>query len=283
MDFLDELQACVLPGDGAIRGGLSQCPAAGEECLEALSITGQDAVARAHQEYIDAGARLIRTNSFGANAVRLTRHGLGNKVNEINWSAAQLARASAKGRGIYTAGSVGPLGLSGAEAHRAGIDRRTVFQEQVGALLDGGVELIFFEGFADILEMELALEVKQSLHHCPVICSVILPSEASDADERWQAKMLGRLRDNGADLVGMNGPVTAAEDLCRNALDEPFVAFPDAAEAGEPGDAGAIDEFAAVVLSLAFRGGRLIGGGRGTTPDHIATIVQALAAPSERP
>ena len=87
-----------------------------------------------------AGADIIRTNTLAANAVQLGRHGLSNRVNEINWQAAQLARQAAKG--AFVAGSVGPLGISSAEAVQ-GVDREECFQTQIGALLEGGVDLIF--------------------------------------------------------------------------------------------------------------------------------------------
>ena len=103
-------------------------------------------------------------------------------MNEINWQAAQLARQAAKG--AFVAGSVGPLGISSAEAEHQGVDREC-FQTQIGALLEGGVDLIFPERFQDVDELLVALHVKQSLHHCPAICSLapgedgLLPGKVS--------------------------------------------------------------------------------------------------------
>src|SRR5688572_3428747 len=137
MDFLDELQHRVLPGDGAMGTLLLERGFSLERCFEELSVSAPDVVRTVHEDYIAAGARVIRTNSFGANAVRLAGHGLERRVSEINWSAAQLARECARSKGVYVAGSVGPLGLTAEEARADGIDRHAVFTEQIGALLDG--------------------------------------------------------------------------------------------------------------------------------------------------
>src|SRR5580658_2743027 len=119
----------------------------------------------------------METHSLRANALRLARHGLEHRVNEINWSAAQLAKDAARGKGVYVAGSVGPLGITADQAREQGINREDVFKEQVGALLDGGVNLIFFETFTDLDELLLALYVKKSLHHCPTVCSLSCSEE----------------------------------------------------------------------------------------------------------
>ena len=170
MDILEELETYVLPGDGAMGTELMERGVS--RCFEELCVSEPDTISAIHDSYIAAGARLIKTNSFGSNAVRLARFGLESRVNEISWMAAQLAKQAVKGKEVYVAGSVGPLGITAAEAKAQGIDRKSVFQEQMGALLDGGVNLVMLETFTDFEELELALYVKQSLHHCPAICSL---------------------------------------------------------------------------------------------------------------
>ena len=96
MDFLDELESRILPGDGAMGTMLMEAGIPLERCFEELCISAPETVTRIHEEYIAAGARVIETNSFGANRVRLEKHGFGDKVNEINWSAARLARDAAR-------------------------------------------------------------------------------------------------------------------------------------------------------------------------------------------
>src|SRR5437588_496505 len=156
MDFLEELEARPLAGDGAMGTLLMAGGVSADRCFEELCVSEPDIVARIHQDYLAAGARLIRTNTFGANAVRLARHGFERRVSEINWTAAQLARDCAKGQSAYVAGSVGPLGIALAEAKARGIDVEETFSAQTGALLDGGAQLIFLETFTDLEELALA-------------------------------------------------------------------------------------------------------------------------------
>src|SRR5450432_2912863 len=92
MDFLDELESRIIPADGAMGTELMAANIPAETCFEELCVSQPDLVCDIHDRYLAAGARLIETNTFGANAVRLARHGLEHRVNEINWSAAQLAK-----------------------------------------------------------------------------------------------------------------------------------------------------------------------------------------------
>jgi homocysteine S-methyltransferase len=276
MDFTDELQSKIIPGDGAMGTMLMAAGIGLERCFEELCVSEPDVVSGIHEQYIAAGARLIRTNSFGANAVRLARFGLEHRVNEINWSASQLARDCARGKNVRVAGSVGPLGISSAEAEVQGIDREAVFREQIGALLDGGAQVIFLETFTDLDELLLALYVKQSLHHCPAVCSLASGIALGEAFEK--------LRDKDADVVGMNcmDAATMLRLLDGTTAPEIFSAFPSAGIPRET-DAGlrydlTPDDFAKNARLLAEQGARLIGGCCGTTPAHIAAMTKVLAA-----
>jgi homocysteine S-methyltransferase len=272
MDFLDELQQSVLPGDGAMCTLLMESGVPLERCFEELCVSQADLVRGIHEQYIAAGARVIETNSFGANAVRLAKHGFEHRVSEINWSAAQLAKDAAKGKGVYVAGSVGPLGISAAQAAERGIDRHEVFTDQIGALLDGGCNVIFLETFLDVEELLIALHAKQSLHHCPAVALLPLtdPGELSRAAEKLQAA--------GADVVGINC-VADASAIGAISQPVPLAAFPNAGtpqeRAGQfvypvtPGD------FVASVSALPDAV-RLIGGCCGVGPRHIAALTKYL-------
>src|SRR5216117_704441 len=111
MDLLDELRYRIIPADGAMGTYLMELGVPTEQCFEELCVSQPDLVRRVHENYIGAGARIIETNSFGGNAARLARYGLEHRVNELNWTAAQLAKDCARGKAVYVAGSVGPLGL----------------------------------------------------------------------------------------------------------------------------------------------------------------------------
>src|SRR4051794_26936881 len=140
-------------------------------CFEELNVTEPQRIRAIHAEYVAAGARLIKTNTFGANAVRLERFGLSNSVKEFNRAAARLAKQAGQGRDVAIAGSVGPLGIDAGEAAVLGVDRADCFREQICALLDGGAEVIFLETFTDLEEMAMALRVSQEMGDCVTICS----------------------------------------------------------------------------------------------------------------
>jgi methionine synthase / methylenetetrahydrofolate reductase(NADPH) len=283
MSILDEMQTRIVPGDGAMGTLLLASGVPAGSCLENLCVSQPELVAKVHADYIAAGARLIRTNSFGANAVRLLAHGLEKHVNEINWTAAQIARQEARGKGVTVAGSVGPLGISAGEAKARGIDREAVFREQIGALLDGGSGVIFLETFLDPDELALALYVKQSLHHCPAVCSMACAADGRLPSGASVFVALEKLRALDADIVGLNcvnGPETMVTLLGKNQPEVPFAAFPNA---GLPVESGGRFEyaltparFAESAKQLASQGARLIGGCCGTTPEHIAAMVAAL-------
>src|SRR5947207_10304336 len=145
MNLLDELQEQVVCGDGAMGTLLLDQGLPIEGCLEEVCISDPERVRRIHQDYIAAGARVIETNTFGANAARLARFGFEARVREFNQAAARLAREAAVGKDVCVAGSVGPLGISASEAEARGVDRDQCFREQIEALLAGGAEIIFLE------------------------------------------------------------------------------------------------------------------------------------------
>ena len=283
MDLIELLQEKIVPGDGAMGTMILEAGIPMEWCFEELCITQPDLIRGIHEKYVNAGARLIETNSFGGNAVRMAKHGCDHRVNEINWTAAKLAREMTHGKDIFVAGSVGPLGLTAGQAKEQGIDRKAVFQEQIGALLDGGVDLIFLETFTDLDELLLALHVKQSLHHCPVVCSMACSDEGRLPNGMPLPEAFKKLRAAEADIVGancLNGPQAMLRLFHRLPVDGLLSAFPNA---GSPKyHEGRFlyfttpEYFANSARMLAAEGARLIGGCCGIGPQHIAAMVEAL-------
>jgi homocysteine S-methyltransferase len=276
MDFLDELQHRVLLGDGAMGTELLAAGVPSGRCLEELCVSQPEIVRHVHESYITAGARIIETNSFGANAVRLAQHGCEHRVGEINWTAAQLAKDVARGQDVYVAGSVGPLGITAEEATARGIDRHEVFTEQIGALLDGGCRLIFLETFLDPDELRIALEAKQALHHCPVVALL------TGNDPVTFRAAVTKVRAAEAEVVGVNCVDGAHALHLLEGLDssEPLAAFP---SAGLPQThdhqlvyPATPEKFATTALALAERGVRLLGGCCGVGPAHISALAAAL-------
>ncbi|HEX8295393.1 MAG TPA: homocysteine S-methyltransferase family protein [Chthoniobacteraceae bacterium] len=281
MDLLEELQLRILPADGAMGTELLRAGIPRERCLEELCVSQPDLVAGIHRAYLAAGARLIKTNSFGANAVRLAKHAFGHRVSELNWTAAQLAKESVKGTGARVMGSVGPLGLSPAETKSAGINVEEVFTEQIGALLDGGARVILLETFTDLPELLTAIHVKHSLHHCPVIASVACDSAGRLADGTTLAEAFLQLKAADADLVAVNC-VTPTPALLSALVPLPadltLAAFPSAGIPGDPEESHPVspEQFARSGVALAQLGARIIGGCCGAGTAHIAALVAAL-------
>lgn len=254
-------------------------------CLEALCLRDPDRIRRIHDDYIGAGAQVIETNTFGANAVRLERSGLEHRVAEINRVACRLARAAVGARDIFVAGSVGPLGLTADEAARRGIDRAECFREQITALVDGGADLIFFETFRDLDEMALALRINNMVGDAQAICSFACARDGLLVSGASVASAFEELRMRGAKVVGLNcvnGPETTVQLLEQVHTASVVVAYPNAGvptfEHGQYHYESTPDDFARGARRMISRGVRLIGGCCGTTPDHVRAIADAIRA-----
>jgi methionine synthase I (cobalamin-dependent) len=284
MDLLDEVQQRVLCGDGAIGTLLLEAGIPLDRCFEELCVTEPDRIEKIHREYIDAGARVIETNTFGANAMRLAKFGLEGQVSEINRVAAQIAKKVARGKDVYVAGSVGPLGISGDEAAARGIDRARCFREQVVALLQGGVQLIFFETFMDFEEMEIALRVRKEIDDGLTLCSFACATEGRISSGMLLTDAFTKLRELKAQIVGvncMNEPHGTVQLLQRVPQEGPLSAYPNAGfpkyHEGRLIYNTTPDDFAQSAREMVALGARLIGGCCGTKPTHVAAIAAAIA------
>ena len=283
MDFLATLQERVVVADGAMGTFLFSQGAPRGTCLEELNLSRAVLVEQVHAAYRAAGAELLQTNTFGANATRLAAHGLETKVAEINRAGVRLARA-ATGGSAWVAGSVGPLGPGATRLARES------FREQIAALADAGADLILLETFRDLRELGEALGAARSVCDLPLVAQVS-PNENGHLLNRIPPEEFARqIVAWGADVLGCNcgpGPKGIAATVRRMAAlgDLPLAAQPSAGLPVE-GDGPlrypcSPEEFAAVVLSLAHSGVRLIGGCCGTTPDHIRAVRGALDAISQ--
>jgi methionine synthase / methylenetetrahydrofolate reductase(NADPH) len=282
MDLLEELQLRIVCGDGAMGTLLLDRGVPVDRCLEELCVSEPDRIRAIHNEYVAAGARVIETNTFGANAVRLARFGFEDRVAEINKAAARIAQRAARGKNVCVAGSVGPLGISANEAEERRIDRGEIFREQIAALLEADVDLIFLETFMNFEEMEIALRAT------PKSDRVIVSLFACEPEGRLQSGMplvdaFARCRELGAEIVGancLNGPHAMVRLLEKLPAGDLLAAYPNA---GYPRYAEghyvyptAPDYFANAALEMAGQGARLIGGCCGTTPAHIVAVAQRL-------
>jgi methionine synthase I (cobalamin-dependent)/5,10-methylenetetrahydrofolate reductase len=261
-------------------------------CLEELVVTHPELVGAAHREYLEAGAELIETLSFGANRHRLAAWGLEGSVGDLNRRAARVAREAREvsGREALIGGSVGPLG-SPARGMPAMSEAtiRAVFREQIEALLEGGSDLIVLETFSDINQLVLAVDEARLASDMPVLASLTFGEELRLSDGSSPTAAAKALVAAGADAIGVNcgaGPVAcldALEAMGRRADGEPARSIMPNAGLPQRLDgrfvyAASPTYFGTVTPRLLAAGAKILGGCCGTTPEHIAEMRAALDA-----
>ncbi|HEX2988123.1 MAG TPA: bifunctional homocysteine S-methyltransferase/methylenetetrahydrofolate reductase [Chloroflexota bacterium] len=287
--FLKRLRRGAILADGAMGTMLYSKGVSYERCFEEVTLSDPALVEEIHRAYLSAGAELIETNSFGANRFKLADYGLENRVREINLKAAKLARSTREIAGVecFVAGSVGPLGRPLApvgQIRQAAAS--AAFQEQIGALLEGGVDLILLETFPDLEELALALQVAHDLCDLPVVAQATFAEDGLTASGSTPEEVVRRLRDMGAAVAGVNcslGPQQMLEIVQRMIAEGgvPISAMPNA---GLPAMVGGRliyrstpPYMAEYALKYVHEGASMVGGCCGTTPAHIAAMRTVLA------
>ena len=254
-------------------------------CFEELNVSDPEVVSRIHDSYVQAGARLIETNTFGANAARLSKYGLQSRVEELNQAAIRLARKSIGRRPIYLAASVGPLGIADPQAELQEIDRGDLFTEQMQAILNATVDVLFLETFADFNEIQIALRAVRKLDaKIPVICSMVCSEEGRLPSSLPIVQAFRELVRLGANVVGVNcvtGPHAMLHILRRIPIEFPISAFPNAGypryHDGRFFYNAAPEYFADAAKEFVAQGAKLVGGCCGVGPGHIRAMAEAIA------
>jgi len=254
-------------------------------CFEELTVSQPDLVRKVHESYVAAGSQMLETNTFGANAVRLAKHGLENEVEAFNQAAVGLARKSIGNKEIWIAGSVGPLGIYADEAEAQHIDRAEVFTAQLKALLGAGVDVIFLETFLDFEEIKIALTSLRKLStDIPAICSMVCSEEGRLPSSLPILQAFRELVRLGANVVGVNcvtGPHAMVQILRRIPADFLISAFPNAGypryHEGRFLYNAAPEYFGKASRDFVAEGARLIGGCCGVGPQHIQQIALSIA------
>ena len=286
--FLDAVRAQPLVLDGATGTQLYERGVLYSACFEELNASRPELVTRVHEDYLRAGAQVIESNTFGANALRLEKHGIASRVRELNAAGVRLARAAA-GLNAYVVGAMGPSGYFLGEGGNASTDDlakvRAAFLEQARTLVDEGVDAILVETIRQTPELRVAVEaaVEASGGRVPVIASASL-DDACRMAEGTEAEEVARLaKEWGASIVGVNcsdGPMTvlsAVEKMSHVGL--PLLASPNAGlprRVDERTVYVSTPEYFGVYARRMFRlGVRLVGGCCGTTPEHVRRVAAA--------
>ncbi|HOF05992.1 MAG TPA: bifunctional homocysteine S-methyltransferase/methylenetetrahydrofolate reductase [Syntrophales bacterium] len=273
----------LIVGDGAMATWLHQQGVPIGTCCEELNLSRPELIREIHREYYEAGARLIETNTFGANRDALSHHGLEDSVYRINWKAASLAR-EAVGPDAWVAGSM--TGISARRVrHEALPGHREIFVEQAEALLAGGVHVLILETFLDLAELLLALQAVRPLTDLPIITQLACMEVGKTRDGFSVTESFRLLTDAGADILGLNcrlGPAELLRTLEQTIVPEGAIlsVFPNAGRLGlmegEFGYTSSPAYFAARARRFRDQGIRIIGGCCGTTPEHIRAVADAL-------
>ena len=254
-------------------------------CYEHLCITSPGLIGGIHQEYADAGADVIETNSFGANRFKLQEHGLADQLEAINRAAVRLAR-EASGDNALVAGSVGPLLKSGQVFIENQIDKLAgTYREQMAVLADEGIDFFMLETFTHIREAQLAARVAREFG-LPVFVSMTVGTGGETQKGRPVEQIAQALEnDSNVDGIGLNcggGPASAYSNAER-ALPLATKPFTVMANAGAPQEVDGrmiymstpeyFTEYAKNMIQIGVRG---VGGCCGTTPAHIAMMAKTV-------
>jgi len=287
LDFNERLKHSILIADGAMGSFLHEAVGS-QRCFDELNSTEPEAVFRVHQSYIEAGAHIIETNTFGANRFKLAPLGLADEVQRLNSRGVKIAREAreAASREVLIAGSIGPLGLGVQARHPEPQEILEIFREQAQALEERGVDLFILETFTYIEEILLAVDVIRSFSGLPIIASLTYSEDGTAYGDLTPAQAAAQLRNKNVQVIGANctlGPQALLPILQQLAsVDDLRVSgMPNAGFPKREGDRivypkSSPEYFALFAREAAEAGVRILGGCCGTTPAHIRAMAEAV-------
>jgi methionine synthase I (cobalamin-dependent)/5,10-methylenetetrahydrofolate reductase len=289
--FKEYLKNNLVLLDGAMGSLIYQKGVFIDKCYDELNISRPDLIRSIHEEYVRAGARVIETNTYGANHFKLKSHNLLPNLEEINRRAVELAREAA-GEEAYVAGSMGP---AGEEIEPFGeITLQQVFDafaSQAGILAGAGVDLFILETFHDIREMEQAIKAIRSVSDLPLVAMMTVGEDGKTRYGLDLEDITCRLLESEASVIGLNctvGPKPMLDFVEKMVAlsDKPISIMPNA---GRPQftDGRMIylstpEYFSVYTKRFIEKGVRIMGGCCGTTPEHIEKMANALAMKQTR-
>lgn len=289
-NFLDQLKKNnVLLSDGAWGTMLFEKGLTAGECPELWNLTQRDKVFDIAKSYINAGADIIETNSFGASGMKLDLYGLADKAEEINIEAALISREAA-GSDKFVFGSVGPTGkiLMMGEVSEEQI--YYTFSEQCQALENGGVNAIIIETMTALDEAILAIKAAKENTKLPVICTFTFDKTVDNTFRTMMGvsptKMASTLINEGVDLIGTNcgngfeGMIEISKEIRKSFPEFPLVVQANAGMPqlidGENVFPEGSKEMASKIPQLIDVGVNIIGGCCGTSPEYISEFAKVI-------
>ena len=298
-EFAQMLDHRPLLADGAMGTVLYSRGIYINRCYDELNLSDPGLILSVHEEYLQAGAEIVETNTFGANPIRLGRYGLAAKTGEINAAGVRLARQAVwnlkeKQAGkAWVAGSVGPLGVRLEPLGKTGLDEaRAAFAEQMRVLAEGRVDLLIVETMPALNEARQALEAAREVApQLPVVVMVTVDDEITCLDGASPQQAAALLTEWGASAVGVNcstGPTTVltAIEAMRPATPLPLAAMPNAglprAVEGRNIYLCSPEYMASFARKAVIAGAQIVGGCCGTTPNHIRAMRAAVRAMDEQ-
>jgi 5-methyltetrahydrofolate--homocysteine methyltransferase len=288
--ILHEIQkGKVLVSDGAWGTFLQQKGLKPGECPEEWNISRASDVYEIAQSYIEAGADMIETNSFGGTSFKLANYGLADKVFELNKAAAEISRKAA-GPDRFVLGSVGPTGKLLMMEEVTEDELYEAFKEQSIALEAGGVDAIVIETMTDLEEARIAVKAAKENTNCEVFCTMtfdkIIGGEYRTMMGISPTEMTETLIESGADVIGANcgngiaDMIGIVKEIRQVNATIPILIHANAGLPhycdGETTFPESPDDMAANVKEIAEAGANIIGGCCGTTPNHICKVREAL-------
>ena len=283
-------QPGVVLADGAMGTMLFEAGLQFGDPPERWNLEYPDRVRAIHRGYLEAGARLILTNTFGGNRFRLSLHGLEARVSELSLAGALIARAEVEAFGgeALVAGDIGPSGSILAPLGDTTFEEAvTAFAEQARALIKGGVDVVWIETMSDLEEMRAAVEgVRQASADVPLLTTMtfdtrghtmmgVSPEQAVTSLSSWGASAIGGNCGNGPEeIIGvlqkMHAAAPEAMLVAKANAGVPQLIQGRAVYGATPEDMG---DYARAAAGL---GARIIGACCGSTPAHLRAMAQAL-------